>query len=162
MDRWNELFIENKKLDDIYVEKYSKTVKDYHIKNCMGFIIELGEFVNETKCFKYWTIKKTNMDDLLEELADCFQMILCLYHHYGINNIRLFKDERMSNDLITCINDTFRLSTELIPNGNKELCETIFNYLYHISKLLELKDEDILDACFKKIEKNKDRLASDY
>jgi len=38
----------------------------------------------------------------------------------------------------------------------------IFTRLIHIGKLLRLNDNEIIDACYKKIIKNEERLSSDY
>ena len=161
MYTWDEFYLENSKLDDIYSERYAKDYPDYYKRNAIGFIIELGEFVNETKCFKYWTIKKPNMDDVLEEFADCLGMILCLAHNFGLEKVEI-GDIRMCDDILECINDTYRLSTDLLNNGSKELCLDILNHLMCIASLLDLKEEDILSSAMKKIKKNIDRLNSDY
>ena len=47
-------------------EKVSDTDKDYYKKNCIALLVELGEFINETKCFKYWSIKKPDKEKVLE------------------------------------------------------------------------------------------------
>ena len=65
-------------------------------------------------------------------------------------------------DLVSIINETYYLSTKLIESGSKNLCVDIFDHLICIAKLLDLKEDEILDACYRKIEKNKMRLASDY
>ena len=47
-------------------------------------------------------------------------------------------------------------------NVSERLLKEIFTYLLHIGKLLELNDDEIIDACYKKIIKNEERLNSNY
>ena len=162
MDKWNKFYKENCKLDELYEIKYSKVFPDYYRCNALGFIIELGEFVNETKCFKYWSIKKPNKDDLLEEFADALQMILCLANNFKIKTIKVEYKRMCNEDILNLINETYRLSTDLMNNGTKELCLDILDKLLDIANILNLEEDEVLDACYRKIEKNKMRLASDY
>lgn len=55
---WYEIYAENKRLDEIFINRYKESDPEFVRKNGIEFLVELGEFVNETKCFKYWTIKK--------------------------------------------------------------------------------------------------------
>ena len=74
-EKWQEIYAENKKLDVIFEATY-QDVADYYAKNCIEFLVELGEFVNESKVFKYWTKKVANHDKMLEEFADTITMTL--------------------------------------------------------------------------------------
>lgn len=78
---WNDIYQRNKKLDTHFEQKYLNKEPYYFEKNCLELTVEIGEFVNETKCFKYWTIKKPNKDDMLEECADVIMMLLYCYYH---------------------------------------------------------------------------------
>lgn len=161
MEKWNLLYERNRKLDSIFESKYLGTVDKYYEKNALELIIEFGEFINETKCFKYWSIKKPNISDMLEEYADCFLMVLYLYNHFDINEVKLVEIDK-EKDILLEINNIFNLMTGLIKNGSKELSEVIFSHMYYLKDLLEIREEDIIEACYKKILINEERLASDY
>lgn len=83
MSDFEKIYLNNKRLDDIFMEKYEKTEPQLFEKNCLEFLTELGEFANETKCFKYWSIKKPKKDEMLEEFADCITMILYFFNFCG-------------------------------------------------------------------------------
>ena len=51
--KWHKIYENNIRLDKIYQEKYKDTT-DFYKKNAIELLVELGEFVNETKCFKYF------------------------------------------------------------------------------------------------------------
>ena len=86
MDKYLELYKKNMVLDDMFASKYSDDEQLYE-KNCLEFVVEVGELANESKCFKYWSIKKPNRDNLLEEYADCLLMNLYFFNEYKIKDI---------------------------------------------------------------------------
>ena len=163
MDKYLKLYERNKKLDDIFDKKFSKYDDKLYEKNCLEIIVELGELANESRCFKYWSTKKPNKDLVLEEYADC--MLMCLYflNEYNIDNIEMV-DIDVSDDLLLVFNDLIRMCTLLmnIKMVNKNLLLQIFSMLLHLGKLLDFSDDEILEGCYKKIEKNEERLNSDY
>ena len=81
---YNEIYNRNKKLDDIFMNKYFNIESKYYEKNCLELIVELCELANETKCFKYWTVKKPDKEMVLEEFADSLMMILYMFNIYLI------------------------------------------------------------------------------
>lgn len=153
--RWNTIYEENKKLDAIYDEKYGETFK----QNTIELLVELGEFINETKCFKYWTIKKPIKEKVLDEFADCITMTLYFYNYL---NLDLEVLEIKDKELLEIINETFNLSTKIMNNLNKELIINIFSNLLYIIKQLGYDEEEILDAIDKKEKIVMERLNSDY
>lgn len=160
---YNDIYIKNKELDDIYINKYSNSVDMYYEKNCLELIVELCELANESKCFKYWSVKNVNMDNLLEEYADCILMVLCIYNTYNIDSLDII-DINDEKDIVIIFNDVIRMCTLLQDksNVNDMLLKNIFSYLIYIGKLLNLDDRMICESCYNKIEKNKERLNSNY
>ena len=51
MEQYNDIYNRNKKLDDIFMNKYMYAEKKYYEKNCLELIVELCELANESKCF---------------------------------------------------------------------------------------------------------------
>lgn len=163
MEKYIEIYNRNKKLDDIFMNKYGDIESKYYEKNCLELIVELCELANESKCFKYWTIKKPNRCDLLEEYADSLLMILYMFNTYDVETPEII-DMKLPDDILVVFNEIIRMCTLLMnrDNINDKLLKEIFTYLLHIGKLLELSDNEIVDACFKKIIKNEERLNSNY
>lgn len=161
MEKWNLLYERNRKLDSIFESKYLDTVDKYYEKNALELIIEFGEFINETKCFKYWSIKTPNMDNVLEEYADCLTMCLSFFTHLNVelNNIPKHSDTK---DIFVLINELFKDATSMIDNSNGELIKKIFSNLLYLGELLNLEKKDIYNACYKKMKIINERLNSDY
>lgn len=161
MLKWNKLYEQNKKLDVIFDNKYLEREPFLFKKNCIELIVEICEFANETKCFKYWTNKKTDKEKVLEEFADCMLMTLYFFGYLRTENIS-FSDIKISNDLLTALNDVISLCTNLIKNIDEHLVKDIFTSLIYISKKFNLSEDDIIAACYRKIKINEERLASNY
>lgn len=160
MEEFKKILKVNQELDKVFDEKYSSD-KDYYNKNCVALLVELGEFINETKCFKYWSIKKPNMDNVLEEYADCITMCLSFFTHLNVEfeSIPMHSD---ITDIFILINEIFKDATNMIDNGNSNLIKKIFSNLLYLGELLNLDKNDIYNACYKKMNIIDERLNSDY
>ena len=163
MGQYNDIYNRNKKLDDIFMNKYIDTEDKLYEKNCLELIVELCELANESKCFKYWTINKPNKELVLEEFADSLLMVLYMFNTYNVEFVSTV-DADSSDDILDEFNVIIRMCTNLMNRDNitDMFLKEIFTRLIHIGKLLLLSDNEIIDACYKKIIKNEERLNSDY
>ena len=49
------------------------------IDRCLALSVEIGELANETRCFKYWSVRPASAREvLLEELEDSIHFLLSL------------------------------------------------------------------------------------
>ena len=142
-NRWNIVYERNKKTDSIYHEKFGDTEEVFR-KNCIELLVELGEFVNETKCFKYWSVKTPDMNKVLDEYADCILMVLYFYNKLDMEIEEV--EVKTNIDLLDLINETYYLSTKIMSEFNKELMKNIFDNLINIGRLLNYNEEEILDG----------------
>ncbi len=157
---WKEIYEVNKKLDDVFIEKYHSTI-DYDKKNIVEFLVELGEFANETKCFKYWTVKKAQKEKVLEEFADCITMSLLYFH---LLNLEL---EELDNPIETeNVLDVLMMLYEQVLTLNRKLEEdtvrSIFSNLLYLGTFFQFTEEEIQEAIRKKQKITWERLNSDY
>ena len=110
MDKYLELYERNKKLDDIFYEKYKDKDNMLYEKNCLELIVELGELANESKCFKYWSKKQPNKELVLEEFADCMLMCLYFFNEYNVDLIEISNIE-LSDDILKYLSSHLNSST---------------------------------------------------
>ena len=160
MEEFKKILKVNQELDKVFDEKYSSD-ENYYNKNCIELLVELGEFINETKCFKYWSIKQPNMDNVLEEYADCITMTLSFFTHLNVEFESIPKHSD-TNDIFILINEIFKDATNMIDNGNGDLIKKIFSNLLYLGELLNLNKQDIYNVCYKKMKIIDERLNSDY
>ena len=90
-------------------------------------------------------------------------MVLYMFNYYNISNIYSM-DNKYSDDILVVFNDLIRMCTKFMKDEdiNEEYVINVFNYLLHLGKLLELKDDEIIKASYDKIIKNEERLNSNY
>ena len=159
---FKEVYITESKIDDIFSNRYGDISHgEVFNKNCIELLVELGEFINETKCFKYWSVKKPNKELLLDELADVLKMTMTFLHVIN-KEIKEYEVEEIKCDLMTLINNTYVMATEIMNNISEELIDNIFKNLLGIAYKLELNKKEIIDAIIKKQQVVCDRLNSDY
>ena len=163
MEEFYKLYQRNKILDAHFMNKYVDNDKRLHEKNCLELIVELGELANESRCFKYWSIKGVNRENLLEEYADCLLMVLYMFNYYNIDNIYEVKND-YSEDILFVFNDLIRMCAMFMDNDNldEDYVMNVFNYLLHLGKLLNISENEIIKSCYDKIIKNEERLNSNY
>lgn len=156
----NSIYEINKKLDIIFNERYSSD-NFYYEKNVIALIIEISEFINETKCFKYWSIKSPKKDYVLEELADSITMCLSFitYFKSDLNNI---PSHINTKNIFLVINEIYKDASKLIDNKDVLLIKNILSNLFYLSELLNLEKDEIYNACYKKMDIINERLNSDY
>lgn len=161
MQDFKTLFVENSKLDDIYQQKYLEQEPQYFEKNCIGLLVELGEFANETKCFNYWSIKEPKRALMLEELADCIMLSL-QFVHYDQLDLEELPVAKPIDDPLVLLNELFLMGACLMHDSSRTLILQIFVSLIQLGNLFGFSDSEIVEACYQKIETCKNRLNSDY
>ena len=162
MKQFNKIYEENKKLDDIFHNLYDNRSKGTIEKNIVELLVEIGELANETRCFKYWSNKRPSAKDvLLDEYADCFQMSLCFCNIKDIDLNDTFPtiDEK---DMVAQFKQLYVTVSSLDINLDKDTLKLILSNLVNLGKLLNFSDDDIINGCLKKIERNKTRFETGF
>ena len=144
LKRWENYYQKNKKLDKEFNSKYQENEPEFYKKNCIELLVEIGEFINETKCFKYWSIKSPNKEKMLEELADCLNMI---FYFYGLLNLDItdFTNTKIEKNRLKQINHIYNLSTNLFNNLNEQDIKNIFVNLLDFAYSLDIQEEELLE-----------------
>lgn len=158
--KWNKVYQKNIYLDDIFKNKYKNDNKLFE-KNEIELLVEIGEFINETKVFKYWTTKYPNKDKMLEEYADVITMILTFYHELNINikDLYIKKDEK---NILKLFKDTYKLALDFIENNSGPNLDNLFINVLYIGIILEFNEDEILNAIEQKQKIIEERLNSNY
>lgn len=156
---YKRIYENNKRLDVTFIERYAK-IENYYEYNCIEMLVELGEFINETKCFKFWSIKGPNKEKMLEEYADCITMVLVFFNLFDLE-IEDNYSHIESTNICDIINHLFFLSTTLIKKEEK-VVEDLFGNLLYLGELFGFKEKDIIEAIDKKHKIIEERLNTDY
>lgn len=154
----SKVYRNNIYLDNIFKEKYKNDNKLVE-KNGIELLVEIGEFINETKVFKYWTSKLPNKDKMLDEYADVITMILTFYHELNMD-IEELNVNTKENDLLVLFKEIYNLALKFLDNY-KDL-DKLFEIVIHIGNVLEFSEDEIINAIENKQKIIKERLNSDY
>ena len=158
--RWNKLYQANKELDYIFHDKYGNNL-DIYQKNCIEIMVELGEFVNETKVFKYWSLSKGNKDKILEEYADVITMCLYFYRELDLDIDDKYLHIK-NNNIIEVINYLYQKMSLLMVKKNKRIVKDIFYNLLYLGELLKIDEKDIFKAIEMKHKIIRERMDNGY
>lgn len=154
---WNDVYKENILLDKMF---YDTPNLDIIRKNKLELLVEIGEFANETKCFKYWSTKLPNKEKSLEELADCFIMCLSFFNYLHLDlNIKEINEKQ---DVILLFLKLYELGITFAKEEKKETINAFFNNLLLIGFSLGYSNDEMINACLKKIRMNIERIKEEY
>ncbi|MDF2556959.1 MAG: dUTPase [Bacillales bacterium] len=150
---------------DTRIEKlHNLESSDLFSKKTLALLVELGELANETRCFKFWSLKAPSEKSvILDEFADGLHFILSLGLLLGAENQIDLKAKYIQEDEPT---SQFLKVYELISDLNKvrtvENINKAFMAYLALGDLLGFTKEDIENAYFAKNEVNHKRQDSGY
>ena len=159
MEEFEYIYEQNKKLDKMFIKKYNHD--DLVRKNKIELLVEIGELANETKCFKYWSSKKPNMELVELEYADCLIMTFCFFN---LLNINLSEDFSYVEDLdiIDSFAKIYSLASSFYYLEDKDTIKLLFVYLLNLGYKLGFTNDDIRRMSEEKIKRDMDRFKENY
>ncbi len=157
--------IKQKELDAFVLENVQNDIGEarYWTYRLVAFSIELSEFLNEVKFFKYWSKNKDNVDrnKILEEYVDGLHFIFSLGNTIGFDKWVFGVDDiKEPLDLLF-----FSLNENILElRNNKDL--NVFNKLFvnylKMAWSIGIKPEELYEAYDKKYQLNIERQKNNY
>ncbi|MDR0138117.1 dUTP diphosphatase [Metabacillus idriensis] len=132
-------------------------------KKILALLVEVGELANETRCFKFWSLKPpAEASVILEEYVDGIHFILSLGIEIGVSDGVEFDLAADENSLTA----HFVLVYEKIAQFEKSRSEAHYLELFRqyllLGEALGFSPEEIEAAYVKKNEVNHDRQKQGY
>ena len=149
-----ELYSLQASLDQEIALNHHVTYESTFERRLLALIVEIGELANETRYFKYWSSKPVDMDLVRGEYADCFIITLYFFNIMGIELDEEFKEIK-EYDKVDIFARLYKLASDFYYDDNKEIIKEIFATIVNLGYLIGFNDQDIIDACLTKINKNK-------
>ncbi|SFB17083.1 MULTISPECIES: dUTP diphosphatase [unclassified Bacillus (in: firmicutes)] len=150
---------------DTYIETTHNLIgEDLFNRKVLALIVELGELANETRCFKFWSLKGASENSvILEEFVDGVHFILSLGIVCGFEteHIKLNHGQGITN-----INEQFLDIFTIV--GSFRLSKSESDYIQLFEKYMGLASslgfswEDIEEAYIRKNEVNYERQQKGY
>jgi dimeric dUTPase (all-alpha-NTP-PPase superfamily) len=170
----DELSVMQMSLDEFYNNKFGiEQPRDYIPEKLLALKVELGELANETKVFKYWSIKAAaGRAVILEELVDCLHFSLgigltCGHLLEMDTGRRLYYPERFNvgnkKKLTEAFNDTFNAVAQFEQTGMLYQSYIIMlQALLNLAAALGFSEQDLYEGYVLKNNKNYERQEAGY
>ncbi|ASZ09013.1 dUTP diphosphatase [Mesoplasma chauliocola] len=151
-------------LDNKIMEKHNLTL-DHEIfrKKIIAFWVELGEYANEEKSFKYWKQGAPAAREIqLEEYIDGLHFVISLGNQINYDFEKFnFKDLDFENN-IDCYFELISNFTILVNQPNTDSFAKMFNSFLQIAKVQKYSEEELIKTYKAKHEKNQQRQVDNY
>jgi len=184
---FNKLFNMQKELDEKIETQHNITTSKLN-ERFLAFLVELGELANETRCFKYWSVKPPSEKEvILEEYVDGIHFLLSIGLKLDYTDIDITKyleetilfskldaKKSISDKYITPIlinvydaaiqffNSNKFFASDEKGKESKELFETLFCKYLFLGTCLGFTFKEIEEFYIKKNEINHKRQDNNY
>ncbi|WP_338980452.1 dUTP diphosphatase [Spiroplasma endosymbiont of Lasioglossum malachurum] len=130
----------------------------------LALLVELGEFANEQRCFKYWSSKSSSEKSvMLEEYIDSLHFILSIGNSLNIDFQNFsFSEKTNYQDLNLAFIDLFAFVTTLFKSKSSNDFFELLNIYFTIGKKCNFNSEEIISCYIYKNEINHLRQSQNY
>lgn len=159
-----ELYLLQLGLDKDIMERHpGVTYETTKEKRTLALLVELGEFANETRAFKFWSLKGPSAKEIiLDEYADAIHFFLSLGLTIGIDEFDHEFTLAPAKDLTLAILDVYQKVVEFSKTYEKELYNTAFHAYLDLLPAFGYNGDDMLEAYKKKLHVNYVRQENKY
>lgn len=150
---------------DAKITKTRKIIENEEIliAKFLALLVEIGEFANEQRCFKYWSSKPASAKAvLLEEYIDGLHFIISIANNLKINLANLKIIEKEYTNLNLAFLDLFSETLKLQQEKDLNTINQWFNTYYTIAKLCNFDGNDIFNGYLSKNKINHLRQEQNY
>jgi dimeric dUTPase (all-alpha-NTP-PPase superfamily) len=159
-----KLFDMQAALDRYIEENHQLQNEDLFNRKVLALLVEIGELANETRSFKFWSVKPASEKKvILEEFVDGIHFILSLGIECGFQN----DDVKLENESAALdINEQFLKVYQAVSTfqSTKSLndYQRVFNGYLQLAALLGIGYEEMEQAYIQKNEVNYKRQKQNY
>lgn len=151
---------------DRYIESgHDLGNEDLVDRKILALLVELGELANETRCFKFWSLKGPSaLETILEEYVDGFHFILSLGNEGGFQETVLSMSLNGSSktDVTAQFLTLYEVITAYRIRQTPETYEKLFTEYLNLGELLGFTANDVETAYFEKNQVNYERQKKGY
>jgi dimeric dUTPase (all-alpha-NTP-PPase superfamily) len=156
------MLAEQAKLDAHIQQQHQVSYSSTREKRLLALYVEVGEMINETKTFKFWS-KKPSAEKpiILDEYADGLHFLLSLSIEAGSSK-NLYDIKPVTKTLTQATIDVFESISDLSRAFSKGALENAFQHYLNLIPLLGFTSEEVVEAYFKKLGVNYTRQQNAY
>lgn len=162
----NNLYNLQKNLDIKISENHNLINDDLISHKILALQVEVGELANETRCFKFWSLKKSSSKAIIiEEFVDCLHFILSIGLTLDFDNTKieeLCTYPCSSNNLTDSFLKLFDAISSFKNMFSKENYVDMFSKFLYLGKQLDFTPLEIEEAYLYKNNVNHKRQEEGY
>jgi dimeric dUTPase (all-alpha-NTP-PPase superfamily) len=139
--------------------------EDLAERKILALLVELGELANETRCFKFWSLKGPSATEtILEEYVDGIHFILSLGIEGGFQEtISAWQlNGSQSTDLTAQFLTLYGVINAYRAKQNQDAYQTLFTEYMTLGAMLGFTPTDVENAYFEKNKVNYERQQQGY
>ncbi len=159
---WDSLFKKQRELDSYIINNRGLHTKNVFEEKMLALLVELGELANETRCFKFWSLKdKSDKATILEEYVDNIHFLLSI----GLEKGYTFSDIDVAETAVAetkGFNQVFSACLAFYQEQTRERYMAMFSEYLGLARMLGFSETDIIQAYQEKNEVNYERQQSGY
>ncbi len=157
-----DLYKKQSELDAHIQANHQLDYPSTRMRRILALLVELGELANETRAFKFWSLKAPSpLEKILDEYADGMHFFLSL----GID-FKSTKDvydiSSSTSDLVAQILHTYHLIDEMKNDQTPTSFEVAFQSYLDMIPLLNVSAADVIAAYYQKLGINYKRQQEKY
>ena len=157
-----ELIALQAQLDERIMALHQEERQSTRIKRVLALIVEINELANETRCFKYWSLKgPSHKDVLLEEFSDTMHFVISLGIDLGFDTMIFHSNEDAVN-LTQLFIDWINASTALVDHFDLEHFNQVGVLMTTMAKALNFDEKACIETYYVKNKTNHIRQSEAY
>ena len=124
--------------------------------------MEIGEFANATRCFKYWSNKSSEPQDIvLDEYVDGLHFFLSLGIDIDVSR-KTYNHTKHADNLTEQVLKVYELVAQFYKKQDEKSYIKAFQAFINITPLLKVRWSTVERAYFKKLGENYNRQDNNY
>lgn len=149
-------------LDQHIESKHGLQSENLIDRKILALLVELGELANETRCFKFWSLKgPSDQETILTEYVDGIHFILSLANDHGYKLI-VPEEFAIESEVVQQFLFLYQSISQLQNTMTLEGFQKMFIEYLRLGKMLGFSSEDIERAYVSKNEVNYERQRQGY
>ena len=158
----SNLYQKQAELDQRIADNHHVSYQTTRPRRTLALLVEIGEFANATRCFKYWSNKSSEPQDIvLDEYVDGLHFFLSLGIDIGVKR-KTYNHTKHSDNLTEQVLRVYELVTQFYKKQDEKSYVKAFQAFINITPLLKVRWSTVERAYFKKLGENYHRQDNNY
>ncbi|KKB34792.1 dUTP diphosphatase [Bacillus thermotolerans] len=160
----SKLFRMQQSLDGYIEKEHGLEEEDLLDKKLLAFLVEAGELANETRCFKFWSVKgPSEREVILEEFVDGVHFILSIGLECALEEkAYLMEDYEGAESAVEQFLTVYESAVQFKQTKNLTAYNELLNGYFALGRLLGFSLEEVEQAYKVKNDINYERQQKGY